>query len=475
VQALMHHNSHGLLLCHALVHLCHTHVQQVLVRAIARFRAELILEPNCRQSSMRCEPLDVQLRLYHARSTTQLDRDGDVEEQSLKHFSIVAIQTLRMQEPLSGGSGFFPVTFDDWHFCFCPLVVHTALLEFKLRASIPAAQKSPATLNTTSPRTAWAPSTRGVLSSPKSRRPVSTESKSFAALPQILASLIGGTTVEPSDVQLKDAACAMQECIRMLVKSFFLLEFCRLSLLSLGSYKQCSKVVTPEPIELPQGVKHGAIRDEVMLAAGYADSCELPPAVPMPPPKLGADVAGDGAGVAVAAASGSEPQLCDSENDRQKISASGIELDAVRLIEVQGSAPAPADGLPPWHARFTSMNESAAQRLVEQAGSDFEACARAASVVADALEFEGGEQADMQGWGERALSSLNQLSEQVWTRWQMLLEELPAHGDALVEELGKSYVRARSNQQAQSVFTEVRLIDQRAYLRQGKDAFPRRL
>ena len=33
------------------------------------------------------------------------------------------------------------MTFDDWHFCFVPLLVHSALLEYKLRASSPAIEQ----------------------------------------------------------------------------------------------------------------------------------------------------------------------------------------------------------------------------------------------------------------------------------------------------------------------------------------------
>ena len=72
-----------------------------------------------------------------ARHAIKLDAEADVEAQSLEQFSVVATQTLRVELPLRGGASFFPLTFDDWHFCFAPLVVHAALLEYR-RAIIPA-------------------------------------------------------------------------------------------------------------------------------------------------------------------------------------------------------------------------------------------------------------------------------------------------------------------------------------------------
>lgn len=69
--------------------------EEVLARYIARFRAELLLERGKATNGgteLRCEPLAISLRLYHARSTTQLDRDGDIEKQSREHFNIVAVQ-----------------------------------------------------------------------------------------------------------------------------------------------------------------------------------------------------------------------------------------------------------------------------------------------------------------------------------------------------------------------------------------------
>ena len=77
------------------------------------------------------EAVLLEFRLMHARSTTAFDAEADVEAQSLEQFSVVATQTLRVELPLRGGASFFPLTFDDWHFCFAPLVVHAALLEYR--------------------------------------------------------------------------------------------------------------------------------------------------------------------------------------------------------------------------------------------------------------------------------------------------------------------------------------------------------
>ena len=64
-------------------------------------------------------------------ATPLRQRKEKLEAQSLEQFSVVATQTLRVELPLRGGASFFPLTFDDWHFCFAPLVVHAALLEYR--------------------------------------------------------------------------------------------------------------------------------------------------------------------------------------------------------------------------------------------------------------------------------------------------------------------------------------------------------
>eukprot|EP00965_Chrysotila_dentata_P051848 1721064-Pleurochrysis_carterae.AAC.2 len=113
--------------------------EEVLLRAIGRLRIELILGAQAiapgtsadvvaDDLAALCEPIELELRLMHARSTTEFDGDGDVEMQSEQHFSQVACQRLRLQLPLPGGSAFFPLTFDEWHFCYAPVTMHATVL-----------------------------------------------------------------------------------------------------------------------------------------------------------------------------------------------------------------------------------------------------------------------------------------------------------------------------------------------------------
>lgn len=111
--------------------------EEVVLRSLARLRIELSLVAPSDAEAEDAVPEEVllEVRLLHARSTTKLDASGDVEKQSSTHFNVVCTQTLRLLLPLRGGSAVHPLTFDDWHFCLSPLLVHAALLEFKLRAA----------------------------------------------------------------------------------------------------------------------------------------------------------------------------------------------------------------------------------------------------------------------------------------------------------------------------------------------------
>ena len=139
--------------------------EEVILRTLGRLRIELSLDPAAADaadagadagadaaadadaaaaaasgSGGQMEAVLLEFRLMHARSTTAFDAEADVEAQSLEQFSVVATQTLRVELPLRGGASFFPLTFDDWHFCFAPLVVHAALLEYRRATPANAAQ-----------------------------------------------------------------------------------------------------------------------------------------------------------------------------------------------------------------------------------------------------------------------------------------------------------------------------------------------
>lgn len=66
------------------------------------------------------------------------------------------------------------------------------------------------------------------------------------------------------------------------------------------------------------------------------------------------------------------------------------------------------------------------------------------------------------------MADLSSLGVQVWAAWQGLLELLPSHGDGLVAREGEAFLESRRERQAESIFSETRLLDQRAYMRQGE-------
>ncbi|KAL1525926.1 hypothetical protein AB1Y20_020752 [Prymnesium parvum] len=415
--------------------------EEVLMRIIARFRAELVFQKEQvgpdGTTRLVCEPLDISLRLYHARSTTQLDKEGDAEMQSIQNFTVVATQDLRLWDPLRTDSAFFPVTFDDWHFCFCPLLVHSALLEYKLRPQSPTTAVLPPAATRSS--SSGSPNNSRVSSAKSKRYPSMKEN----AFPQLVAFVLGGAEAGAPHGLLKDAVAAFQQHVRTLVRSFVVLDLFRLSLIGRGSPKRPPILHPPTSVQLPDGVSLGTSPQPAALPVPPATSPPKPP----PPPAVGGGPGGE----------------APAESGGHADAANGVELDGVDLVEVSSCCgreawfgvpirgdgavagreanilrvPAQETAMEVAHDRFIRVDEVAAHRIVREAGGALAACEAA-----------------------------------VWTQWQLLLDELPAHGDALVEELGNTFLKRRAKQHAESVFTEVRLIDQRAYLRQGESGVP---
>ena len=113
--------------------------EEAALGMLARFRIELMLFPAAAVDEVYCEDIILELRLLHARSMTAFELTGDAERQSLASFVEVAMQRLRLKVPLPGIATFFPCTFDDFHFAYCALVIHAALLEFNLDPTGPSA------------------------------------------------------------------------------------------------------------------------------------------------------------------------------------------------------------------------------------------------------------------------------------------------------------------------------------------------
>ena len=116
------------------------------------------------------EHVAVTVKLMHARSTTTFDPGDDfarVEQESLKHFTVAATQTILIAMPLAAVSALYPITFSDWHFCYLPMLIHASPITCKLlrappllasprRAPLrkPPPPTTPATAHMSLPRTA---------------------------------------------------------------------------------------------------------------------------------------------------------------------------------------------------------------------------------------------------------------------------------------------------------------------------------
>ena len=86
------------------------------------------------------EHVTVMIKLMHARSTTTFDPGDDfarVEQESLKHFTVAATQTILIAMPLAAVSALYPITFSDWHFCYLPMLIHASPITCKLLRAPP--------------------------------------------------------------------------------------------------------------------------------------------------------------------------------------------------------------------------------------------------------------------------------------------------------------------------------------------------
>ena len=103
--------------------------QEIQFSSILSFR--ISLDPTQEEeSSLAVQPLEIELRLMHAKSSTEFNINASLDEYVSK-FNEVAVHKLQLHLPLFGGSAFFPLTFDEMHFCYAPLLVHAAILDFQ--------------------------------------------------------------------------------------------------------------------------------------------------------------------------------------------------------------------------------------------------------------------------------------------------------------------------------------------------------
>lgn len=75
-------------------------------------------------------------------------------------------------------------------------------------------------------------------------------------------------------------------------------------------------------------------------------------------------------------------------------------------------------------------------------------------------------------FAERALSILGSLSEQIWPRWQRLLDLVLEQPEAVLGALSDEFVDSTSQRLGESVFREARLFEQRAYAKQAEGGMP---
>lgn len=316
-------------------------------------------------------------------------------------------QTLRITLPLPAVSVFYPVTFSDWHFCYAPLLLHATPLSFRLL------QHRSAPNGTAARRTA------------RAGMPTTREAEDVA-LAELLSQL-QQPPYETADAQqsealtLYDVEAAVPLPPRLLPSTTpsvhataeMLVRAARALHRKMGALLRAALALSVRLAALRQQHNQPATR-------APAANVRLPQGITLNPScaeRLGSWFEkGEGAGVTAPTA--------------------------------QAEAPAPA-----------AAPTSAADNLSD---GDFEI--EMSSGMRSEIETSS-EMSSPTAWTQHAMHLLNDASEQVWVRWQSVLQESMLKPDALLGELSAEHTRVTISRLGESVFREVRHFEDRAYLR----------
>lgn len=127
--------------------------EEVELNDIGQFRVELSAQEVEQGASL---TLEVDLMFADLTNQGGADRFGEQPDVDSTEFKSVSTQVFRLSQVSQGIHEFVPVVFDEFHFCVASLMVHSVLLDFRLRllpalsltdclyASRPAAGSSPA-------------------------------------------------------------------------------------------------------------------------------------------------------------------------------------------------------------------------------------------------------------------------------------------------------------------------------------------
>jgi len=115
--------------------------EEVELNDIGLFRLELDVDDLEQKSSLL---LEVDLMFADLTQHGGADRFGEQPDVDSTEFKSVSTQTFRVRKTHRGLHEFVPVVFDEYHFCVANLVVHSALVDFRLRLRQPSAASTAA-------------------------------------------------------------------------------------------------------------------------------------------------------------------------------------------------------------------------------------------------------------------------------------------------------------------------------------------
>ncbi len=109
--------------------------QEVRLSYLARFELEL---PHAEgDGTLEFAPITLMIKLMFAHSRTTFAPELEPSQHS-HLFREVAVQRLELRLPLRQGTAFFPLTFDELHFCYAPLTVHAMVVDY-----LPSSERRP--------------------------------------------------------------------------------------------------------------------------------------------------------------------------------------------------------------------------------------------------------------------------------------------------------------------------------------------
>ena len=375
------------------------------------------------------------IKLMHAKSTTVFDmtQGESVEDLSARHFNVAATQRIRLTMPLPTVSAFYPITFSDWHFSFSPLLLHT--LPLALPSSTPPPQQS-----------ANAPAAAPIM-----------DDADAAALASLLSDwFIAPATAPPDFVPPPDkqrATAALHRKVEGLLRAAFVLSSRLNALDRAAATKSSKKKKKSTATETAAAAAAPATEEEEPLLI------RLPEGVTLSQEAFRPDAANGGSSK-------------EDEDER----SNGIGIEGVRL-EQSYTLPYDVSDAENGNAATTTATSGGGTELLRGrlvvGGGGVAAHSKDMSQQIDGVlsrlrvavpTTDDDDAYALRIWAMGAKAILTHLDEQMSSLWERFLTSILKTPDGLLGELADHYGMETSHRLGETVFREVRLMEQLAYV-----------